>query len=550
MSSVEQEAGTSNRGWYEPAFRVLPVPAYVWQFRDDDFYLTGYNEAAEAITAGLIGTMVGSRLSEVYRDRPEIRADFARCLRERLPGTREYDHILATTGETRHLMVTYLYVPDDLVIAHTQDLTERVRLERAHTELLLREQVARAEAERAKAEAEYERARLHTLFMEAPAIIAVLDGPDHVFTLTNPGFLQTVGQRPLLGKPVREAFPELDGQGFLELLDRTYASGEPFIGNEMLAKVDRHRTGELEEGYFNFVYQPYRDSSGAVAGILIHAVEVTELVQSRQQAEALAVENARLYAEAQESSRARDDFLAAASHDLKNPLTAIQGATQLMQRTLTRTGTVPPERLRHGLDGIASSVVQMTTLLDELLDVARYRMGRPIALELRPIDLVTLVQRVLGAFRAMSDRHTLHLALDLPDAEHSTSASRTLIGQWDATRLERVVSNLVGNAVKYSPDGGTITIYLGSDGNDAVLAVSDQGVGIPAAELDSIFEPFVRGGNVVGNIGGSGIGLATTRQIVEQHGGTISVQSEEDHGSTFTVRLPLHPLNGAPESGQ
>ncbi|MDQ3703591.1 MAG: ATP-binding protein, partial [Chloroflexota bacterium] len=127
------------------------------------------------------------------------------------------------------------------------------------------------------------------------------------------------------------------------------------------------------------------------------------------------------------------------------------------------------------------------------------------------------------------------------------------VGAFDGPRLQRVLTNLLSNALKYSPDGKevwiTVTRELACqgrpDGEVAVLTVRDQGVGIPAPEVPRIFEPFYRAQNVAHRISGIGLGLAGSRQIVEQHGGTIQVESREGHGSTFTVRLPLHPTGGA-----
>ncbi|HZT99357.1 MAG TPA: ATP-binding protein [Ktedonobacteraceae bacterium] len=136
-------------------------------------------------------------------------------------------------------------------------------------------------------EAEEARQHLHDLFMQAPAIICVLRGPLHVYELANPLYLQVVGHRDIIGKPIREALPELEGQGFYELLDQVYTTGEPFIGNETLVLLDRDGDGRLEEVYFNFVYQPSRNAQGEVDGVLVHAVEVTEQVRARQQVEKL-----------------------------------------------------------------------------------------------------------------------------------------------------------------------------------------------------------------------------------------------------------------------
>lgn len=139
------------------------------------------------------------------------------------------------------------------------------------------------ELETARARAESASKRLYNLFMQAPAHIAVLRGPDHVFELANPLYMQLVGQRPIVGKSIREALPELKGQGFYELLDTVYKTGKPFFGTELIAKLDRQGNGKFDDSYyFNFVYQPTLDVNENVSGILIHATDVTEQVLARQ----------------------------------------------------------------------------------------------------------------------------------------------------------------------------------------------------------------------------------------------------------------------------
>jgi signal transduction histidine kinase len=176
----------------------------------------------------------------------------------------------------------------------------------------------------------------------------------------------------------------------------------------------------------------------------------------------------------------------------------------------------------------------MVSLINELMEVTRQQMGAVLAVQRVPTDLVALVQDCIEAQRAASGR-TIHLEVDGPE----------LYAAVDAARLERVVGNLLSNALKYSPEGSAITVRLGPEdgpaGPEAVLVVHDEGIGIPAADLPHIFERFVRARNVVGQIGGTGIGLASAREIVAQHGGTITVESTEGVGSTFTVRLPLAP---------
>jgi signal transduction histidine kinase len=220
------------------------------------------------------------------------------------------------------------------------------------------------------------------------------------------------------------------------------------------------------------------------------------------------------------------------AHDLKNPLTAVRGQTQLLRRRLNRGDVPDPARLESGLETIDTSAVQMTTLLDELADVMRLRSGEEIELRREPADLVELVRRSVATYARTSERHRIGL---------QTSETR-LVGHWDGPRLERVLGNLLGNAIKYSPRGGDIIVSLEREddgaGPAALLRVTDQGVGIPAADLPLVFARFRRARNVT-TIAGTGIGLAGAKRIVELHGGTIEVASTEGQGSTFTVRLPL-----------
>lgn len=256
---------------------------------------------------------------------------------------------------------------------------------------------------------------------------------------------------------------------------------------------------------------------------------------AREAAEA-ALEQVRL-TEADErhvAEQRQQEFLDDIAHDLRNPLAAVKGQAQLMLRQLERKGAIAPERLRAGLHGIDVGVAQMTAQISELQDVARLRSGQPLALTTEPTDLVALVNDTAVSARQLSARHEILVDADAPE----------LVGRWDTFRLRRVLDNILGNAVKFSPGGGQVTVAVarqeGPDGPWARIDVRDEGVGIPAADLDRIFERFQRGSNVAGRIRGTGIGLAGARQIVGQHGGSIAIASEEGRGTVVTVTLPLH----------
>ena len=224
----------------------------------------------------------------------------------------------------------------------------------------------------------------------------------------------------------------------------------------------------------------------------------------------------------------QEEFLSALAHDLKNPLTTVRGQTQLLLRRLQRGEPPDSERLTTSLEGVDSAAARMARLIDELSDVMRLRAGQEIELQRKAIDLVALARQAIEEHSRVTERHTIHLESDAAE----------LIGIWDGPRLERVLANLLGNAIKYSPAGGEITVRIAREGDAALLSVADRGVGIPTADQGLIFERFRRAGNVE-RFAGSGIGLAGAKRIVELHGGTIAVASAEGVGSTFTVRLPI-----------
>jgi signal transduction histidine kinase len=241
-----------------------------------------------------------------------------------------------------------------------------------------------------------------------------------------------------------------------------------------------------------------------------------------------AIDNARLYREAQEAIKLRDEVLAAISHDLQNPLTAIKAHAELLQRLLQHPDRAASDQLAKGVIHISNAAQRMNGMIRELLDVAHLQAGKTLDLKRSRINLVSLVEEIVTEFREIATQPIL--------IEAEASA---LIGDWDAQRLQRVVDNLISNAIKFSPPLGEITVRLREEDGMAVLAIEDQGVGIPPGALEMIFERFSRAANVIQRVAGHGLGLAGARQIVEQHGGTIQVASQEGIGSTFTVRLPL-----------
>jgi len=243
---------------------------------------------------------------------------------------------------------------------------------------------------------------------------------------------------------------------------------------------------------------------------------------------ALAVDNARLYREAQAAIGLRDTFFSIAAHELRTPLTSLLGQAQLIQRRARREGDLG-ERYQQSLRVIEHQATRLNTMILAMLDTARLEQGR-LRLEWQPVNLHDLIERVVEEIQPTLDRHIITLIAE--------DGPLMVIG--DMLRLEQVAQNLIGNAVKYSPRGGPVGVRLRRVGDRAQIVVRDEGIGIPPVAIPQMFQRFYRASNVdAQHISGMGIGLYVVKEIVALHGGTVAVESVEQQGSTFSVSLPL-----------
>ena len=234
-----------------------------------------------------------------------------------------------------------------------------------------------------------------------------------------------------------------------------------------------------------------------------------------------------------EADQIREEVLTAISHDLRSPLNAIKLHAQSLQRLVRRGEAPDPKRLDDGLSAIDTMSTRVAFLLDDVVDMARDRGHQGVPFEPEPTDLVALAHRCLEEVTSSTGRDV-----------QVEAAAETVVGLWDPRGIERVVLNLLTNAIKYSPQGGAVSLEIERVADDATpraqLVVEDEGIGIPATDLPQIFERYRRGRNV-GKIAGTGIGLTGAKQIVERHGGAIDVASTEGSGTRVTVTLPLEP---------
>jgi len=230
---------------------------------------------------------------------------------------------------------------------------------------------------------------------------------------------------------------------------------------------------------------------------------------------------------AEDALRVREEFLSIASHELKTPLTTLSGHAQMVLRQLKRDRHLEAERAVQSLETIREQAGKLSRLITQLLDVSRLEAGK-LALERAPTDLTRLVEQAVSAARVLSEQHTITVA-----------APPSLEAWVDPLKLEQVLTNLLDNAVKYSPDGSRVEVVLVREGSDTIeLAVRDRGPGIPAEKREQLFERFYQA-HANGHQGGMGLGLYISRQIVELHGGNIRAEFPSDGGTRFVVRMPI-----------
>jgi PAS domain S-box-containing protein len=571
------------------------------------------------------------------------------------------DHLvpIERNGRIEDVWWTYSFGPafdDDGavggVLVVCQETTVRVRAERRLQAL--------------NRELEVERTRLAYAFQQAPAFLAILRGAPYVFEFVNEAYYQLVGHRELLGRPVFDAVPEAQGQGFEELLDRVVATGEPFVGREMPIHLAR-TPGAPEERLIDFVYFPLIEADGRRAGVIAHGVDVTDHVAARRDVERLLTEseraradaeaaraeseaarsaalqaeaqlrtladaiptlawtarsdgyidwyNARWYEytgttpeqmegwgwtsvhdrgclaevlqrwnesiatgqpfemtfplrgadglfrpfltrivpvrdaegrvrrwfgtntdveaeqrlrkEAEDANRAKSDFLAIMSHELRTPLNAIGGYAELIE--LGIHGPVTAEQ-HDALARIQRSQRHLLGLINGVLNYAKVDAG---AVRYDVADV--LLDEVLATCEALTapQMRVKRITFRLVSRDAVTARA-------DRKKVEQIVLNLLSNAIKFTEPGGCVTMECSIGSGRVSVLVSDTGYGIPADQVERIFQPFVQiDARLTRTKEGTGLGLAISRDLARGMGGDLMVESEPDVGSTFTLTLPI-----------
>ncbi len=502
------------------------------------------------------------------------------------------------------------------------------------------------------------RAQLDEIIELTPSFMTVFRGPTFIIEVANDAYRRLVGHRELIGLPVRQAFPEVEGQGFFELVERVYSTGEPWIGSSVPVLLQRQAAAPAQTRWLDLVYQPLRGADGAINGVFAHGVDITErklaeeaLREAGQDAEQRAhvfdttlsamtelgytfdragrfvyVNNALLdlwgmtldevvgknffdlkypdalaarlqgqirevfetcqaisdeapytsptgvvghyeytlrpvvgdhgrvdlvagssrditvrkqaEADLQDADRRKNEFLAMLAHELRNPLAPIRSAVQVLRLTDCDLETALPM-----FEMMERQIAHLVRLVDDLLDVIRINRGK-IELRCERLDLATVVGQAVETVRPYYANADHELSVTLPATPIHVNA--------DPTRLLQVLLNLLNNAGKFSAPGGRIRLTVVPDGDEVVIKVRDNGVGIATEHLSRIFEMFAQlDTSLERSRGGLGLGLTLVKQLVELHGGSVGARSEgAGEGTEFVVRLPMLTDLPTPPLGQ
>jgi signal transduction histidine kinase len=381
----------------------------------------------------------------------------------------------------------------------------------------------------ARAEAEARRALLQLVIAELPSGIFLVRGSDARLVLANREAMEVLGAD----------WPE--GMSLLDFLAQSgtqvFAPNGRLLAPDELATLSAVRTGKPVRHHQEII----RQAGGTALPILLNAVALDASIFGAPTTEvgdperAAAGDCAALVVlqdmtALKEAERVKDEFIAIAAHELKNPMAAIKGYANMLTRNADGD-TQLPDWQREAVETIDQATGRLVELTDDLLDVTRLQAGR-IELHREPHDLIALVRRVVRRLQVTSERHTLEIHAE---AEY-------VVGEVDVQRIEQVVTNLLNNAVKYSPEGGRVEVTITEDqtAGEAHVAIADQGIGIPTDQQARIFSRFARADNArERGITGTGLGLYLSRELIERHGGRIWFESTVGYGSTFYITLPL-----------
>ncbi|MEL7560896.1 PAS domain-containing protein [Stutzerimonas chloritidismutans] len=557
---------------FEALFRASPN-AYL--LLDPDLVILDANAAYLKLTARSLDEIAGQRIQDAFAADPqfpesthvdELLDSFARVLSTKaldtLPVIRYSIAVSSSSGaayEDRYWSATHTPLLDDngeviAILQHTVDITELQQLKdsmrSAESSGQPAQQIEAAIISRARF-IQDEGNQLRRLFAQAPGFVCFLRGPEHVFELVNEAYQQLTGHRQLLGKPVRDGLPELEGQLFMSLLDEVYRTGEPYTGRGMRALLRRRPGVEPEEVFVDLVFQPIIERDGRTSGIFVLGSDVTEQHRSQQELreyrehlEELVRERTRELLDSESARRAAQAALMQAqkleavgkltggiAHDFNNMLQIIGGNLQLLRRNIGNDETAQ-RRLESAVGGVEKGA----RLASQLLAFASRQPLQP-----QSVDIGELLDQMSELLNGALGR-AVQVAVDVAPGLWPVLA--------DVGNLQAAILNLAVNAREAMSGGGTLclrlrnrdlglTEFAGQPGVEpgpfVELAVIDEGEGMRPEILERAFEPFF---TTRKDSNASGLGLSMVYGFVKQSGGFVVLESDEGEGTSVRVYLP------------
>jgi len=478
---------------FKALFKGTPVPVFTWTRVGDDFVLTEYNDAGYAITNGKIEEVLGQKASEFYKENPEVLSHLYKAYRTKTTIRNEGRFKFITTGRNLYIDASFVFIAPDKVMIHAEDITER----RVADE------------------------KFRLVFENSPIAKIIADTSGHIILSNNQA-------RLLTGYPVLEKMPleAIMPERFRELHRLAYFKGSHFrpLHFERDLFVLRKDGSEVpvEIGLNPITI----NGEDFVLGTLI---DITERQRAVKEKERLLELETSAKEEAEKASKAKDEFLAIVSHELKTPLSSILGYSSLL--TSGRLGA-NTEAAKLALNTIERSARNQASLIEDLLDISRIVSGRMQVKKLI-VGIPGIVHQACESFAVSAAEKGISLKCD--------ECTDKLFVVGDPGRLQQILSNLVDNAVKFTPKGGNVHVGIVAEKLQVRIVVKDSGVGIEPQFMKELFQRFKQESTGIRRLGqGLGLGLSIAKSLTELHGGTIKAESEgRGKGATFTVTLPL-----------
>lgn len=354
---------------------------------------------------------------------------------------------------------------------------------------------------------------LHEVYEYAPGFIALADGPEHRFTFANASYRKLVGREDIVGKTVAEVLPEVVRQGFIDLLDTVYQTGEPFIGRGLPIVFESSPDETPDQRYIDTIYHPVRNARGEITGLFAEGHDVTEQVKAQSLASHLQAQLLRF-----SRSTALESFGSAVAHEINQPLAAAVNYLAVARKAIS-----PEEPKADALADAIQRASHAVTRAGEILQRLR-TLDRTGTATARPTELLDMILEAISLVRTAN-----------PNLEIVTTATDEVVVVADRVQIQQVIVNLLKNAQEamISASHPMISISVKTDGKVAIVRVEDHGPGIADENLESLFEWFV-----TTKRDGTGIGLPISKRIIEAHDGRMWAENLRN-GAAFSFTLPL-----------